>query len=309
FGLVCGAHRCERLALYTLHPAADGNRGCGVASSATGNTGGELTQDWFRVTAFAPGVICIEEPLHEERVKSYLIVGDERAVLLDTGMGVGDLKALVRSLTDRPLTVVQSHAHFDHIGGAHQFAGDCEILIHPEQADDLRRGVAPARIRRGFAPEHLSGPLPAGRTVESMTIPGVEPTGFLTGGETLDLGGRTLETIDAPGHCRGLLALLDRDAGALWSTDAVYAGPLYAQMDDSNLVAYQETMDALAALAPALRAVYPAHGPTPIEPALLRPMRDAIADVAAGRRPDSTEGGVGRHEFDGFAVLVRDEAR
>lgn len=261
------------------------------------------------MTELAPGVTCIEEPLHEERVKSYLIVGDERAVLLDTGMGVGDLRALVTALTDRPIVVVQSHAHFDHIGGAHQFAGAGEILIHPDQADALRRGVDPARVRRWFAPEHLSGPLPAGRTVESLRIPGTEPTGLLTGGQTIELGGRTLEAIDAPGHCRGLLALLDRNAGALWSTDAVYAGPLYAQMDDSDLEAYVETLDALAALAPALRVVYPAHGPTPIEPAILRPMRDAVAAVAAGRRPDGIDGGIARHEFDGFAVLVRVGAR
>jgi glyoxylase-like metal-dependent hydrolase (beta-lactamase superfamily II) len=280
-----------------------------MASSTAGDGREELAQDWFRVIALAPGVICIEEPLHEERVKSYLIVGDERGVLLDTGMGVGDLKALVRSLTDRPLTVVQSHSHFDHIGGAHQFAGECEILVHPEQAEALRRGVGPERIRRGFAPEHLSGALPEGITVESLQVPGAEPTGFLTGGQTLDLGGRTLEAIDAPGHCRGLLALLDREAGMLWSTDAVYAGPLYAQMDDSDLDAYLRTMDALAALAPALRVVYPAHGPTPIEPAMLRPMRDAIAAVAAGRRPDGIQGGIARHDFDGFGVLVRDGAR
>src|SRR5690242_15254091 len=194
--------------------------------------------------------MCIEEPLHVERVKSYLIEGQERAVLLDTGMGVGDLKTLVRSLTDRPVTVVQSHAHFDHIGGAHQFASECDILIHPAQAEALRLGVAPDRIRRGFSPEHLSGPLPTGKSVDDLTIPGVEPTGFLTGGQSLDLGGRTLEAIDAPGHCDGLLVLLDRDAGLLWSTDAVYAGPLYAQMPDSDLDAYRRTLEALAALAP-----------------------------------------------------------
>jgi glyoxylase-like metal-dependent hydrolase (beta-lactamase superfamily II) len=280
-----------------------------VARDRSDQDRNDLVQDWFRVTALEPGVWCIEEPLHDEQVKSYLIAGGERAVLLDTGMGVGNLKALVRTLTNLPLTVVQSHAHFDHIGSAHQFAGECEILVHPDQAEGLRRGVDPARLRRGFSPEHLSGPLPDGRTVESLRVPGVEPTGFLAGGQSLDLGGRTLETIDAPGHCKGLLALLDRDAGALWSTDAVYAGALYAQMPDSDLDAYRQSMDALAALAPTLRVVYPAHGPTPIDPALLTPMRDAIAAVASGRAPDAVEGDVARHEFDGFSVLTRARAR
>ncbi|HEU0115913.1 MAG TPA: MBL fold metallo-hydrolase [Thermomicrobiales bacterium] len=280
-----------------------------MAATAAGQSGEALIQDWFRVRRLAPGVTCVEEPRHDQQVKSYVIEGDERAVLLDTGMGVGDLNALVRALTERPVTVVQSHSHFDHIGGAHQFAGACEILVHPEQADALRRGVDPARVRRWFGPEQLYGPLPAGKTEDSLRIPGVEPTGFLTGGQTLDLGDRTLEVIDAPGHCRGLLALLDREAGALWSTDAVYAGPLYAQMDDSDLDVYVQTLDALAALAPALRVVYPAHGPIPIAPSILRPMRDGVAAVAAGRRPEAIDDGIARHQFDGFGVLVRAGAR
>ena len=51
-------------------------------------------------------------------VYSYLVEGDERAVLLDTGCGLGDLKAYVESLTDKPYEVVLTHGHVDHAGGA-----------------------------------------------------------------------------------------------------------------------------------------------------------------------------------------------
>ena len=77
----------------------------------------ELVQDWFRVWEDRPGIWVIEEPLHSECVKSNLIVGRDRAVLIDTGMGVGDIRKLVMELTRLPVTVVQSHAHNDHIGG------------------------------------------------------------------------------------------------------------------------------------------------------------------------------------------------
>lgn len=268
--------------------------------------GGEgLEQGWFRVIEPEPGVVCIEEPLHSERVKSYLIVGSERALLLDSGIGIGDIRAVVQRRTERPLTMLQSHAHFDHIGGSHRFQGQAEILVHPDQADALREGVSNERMRRWLADEHLSGPLPAGCDPTTFAIPGVEPTGFLGGGEILDLGGRRLEALAVPGHCPGLLALLDRANGVLWSTDAAYPGALYAQMPNSDLGAYRRTMAALADLAPRLRTVYPAHGATPMDPRLLVAMRDGLEAVAGGRVAETVADGVAEHRFDGFSVLVR----
>ena len=263
-----------------------------------------LRQGWFRVTEPEPGVHCIEEPLHTERVKSFLVVGSRRALLIDTGMGVGDLRLVVRELTDLPVTVVQSHAHFDHIGGTHQFAADCEVLAHPAQAGLLREGVGQERLRRAFAPESLLGPLPDGFSLAQFEVPGVEPSGFVGEGDRFDLGGRELEVLEAPGHGVGLLAFLDRERGVLWGTDAAYPGALYAQMDDSDLDAYRATMRRLADLAPTLRTVYPAHGESPMDLALLPRMRDALDEVAAGRRPDLVGDGNAPRQFDGFSVIV-----
>jgi glyoxylase-like metal-dependent hydrolase (beta-lactamase superfamily II) len=263
----------------------------------------ELVQGWFRVTRPEAGVVTIEEPLHAERVKSYLIEGERRAVLLDAGMGVGDLAALVTELTTQPVTVVVSHAHWDHVGGCHAFAGRSEILVHPEQAERLAAGVSAERMRR-YVADGLVGPLPAGFDLDHATIPPVTATGQLVGGETLDLGGRVLEVIAAPGHAPGLLVLLDRANGALFSTDAAYAGDLYAQFDDSDLAAYRATLAALAALAPSLRSVYPAHGESPMAPDLLPAMREAIEQVATGRAPEAISDGVARHRFAGFGLLV-----
>ena len=265
---------------------------------------GGLRQGWFRVTEPEPGVYCIEEPLHTERVKSFLVVGSRRALLIDTGMGVGDLRRLVRELTDRPLTVVQSHAHFDHMGSTHQFAADCEVLVHPAEAEWLRAGAGKERVRRAFAPKELLGPLPDGFRLERFEIPGVVPSGFVGEGDRFDLGGREIEVLEVPGHCVGLLAFLDRAGGVLWGTGAAYPGALYAQMDDSDLDAYRVTMQRLADLAPALRTVYPAHGESPMDPSLLPRMRDALDEVAAGRRPDLAGEGIATHRYDGFSVIV-----
>lgn len=260
-----------------------------------------LEQGWFEVRQPEPGVFTIEEPLHEERVKSYLVVGERRAVLIDTGMGIANIRTLVESLTPRPVTVVSSHAHWDHIGGNHLFD---EVLVHAAEAAALNRGVRNEQLQAAFAPDRLSGPLPAAVDLATLTFPPRPPDGVLHGGERLDLGGRVLDVIHAPGHSPGGLVLLDRSAGALFSTDAAYQGALYCQFKDSDLAAYRRTMTMLADLSGSLRTVYPAHGESPIDPALLPRMAAALDAVARGRAPDHVDGGIATHTYQEFSVLV-----
>jgi len=243
----------------------------------------------------------IVEPLHEEEVKSYLIVGDERALLLDTGMGVGDIRGVMASLTDRPVFVVNSHAHWDHIGGNRLFD---EIWIHAAEAGRLESGVANERLRRAFAPDQLRGSLPPGFDLDTISFPPTPATGNLAGGETFSLGGWTLEVIHCPGHSPGGIVLLDPDRGVLFSTDVAYPCALYAFGQDADLREYHASLTRLATLAPVLRTVYTAHCASPMAPEMLPAMRDAIGDIIDGRTRDRIEDGVGVHQFAGFSVLT-----
>ena len=51
----------------------------------------------------------------------FLLEGEEKAMLIDTGMGIGDLRGAVEMITDKPLVVVHSHGHIDHTGNSRQF--------------------------------------------------------------------------------------------------------------------------------------------------------------------------------------------
>ena len=73
------------------------------------------------------GHLAISEPRQAEGVTSFLIVGSKRAVLLDSGLGVGRISGVVQRLTTLPVVVINSHTHFDHVGGNSEFA-DCAIL-------------------------------------------------------------------------------------------------------------------------------------------------------------------------------------
>lgn len=261
-------------------------------------------QDWFVVDEYAPGVFGIWEPWHAERVRSSLVVGEESAALIDTGMGVGDIASVVRDLTDKPVRVVNSHAHWDHIGGNWQFT---EIAIHEAEAADLQPGVTNNELRSWFVPEHLQRALPAGVSVDRIAIAPSRATSMLRGGEIIDLGGVALEVIHAPGHSPGGIVLLDRARGILFSTDVAYPSTLYCISAGSDLPAYVRTMTSLAALSPTLRMLIPSHDEAPMDPAYLPRMQRGLDAIVQGREPEVVRDGRARHQFpeDGFAVLVQ----
>jgi glyoxylase-like metal-dependent hydrolase (beta-lactamase superfamily II) len=275
-----------------------------------------LEQSWFRVWEDRPGIWVIEEPLHSEVVKSYLVIGNDRAALIDTGMGVGDLNALVRSITDLPIVVLQSHAHNDHIGSAWQFDAVC---VHPAEAEALAKGMSADRLANWFSPHEMSGPLPASFNPVGYSIPGTSATALINDGDTIDLGGFMLEVIHAPGHSAGGLVFLDRANRNLYSADVVYLRELYLMNPDSSVPVYAGTLERLIDLIPLVDRLYPSHGPTPISPEFITPMASAMRKVQRGHHPDRVDdipgldGGrddtAGRawieyHEFGDFEILL-----
>ena len=137
-------------------------------------------------------------------VISYLIVGEEKAMLQDTGYGNADLKGYVESLTDKPLIVVNSHVHPDHSGGNSQFG---EIVILEEESD---------------SEEPVYFPQPPERARCQMVIDcGDYKFKRVPDGTVYDLGGRKVTLIRVEGHTRGTMVLLDDQTKLLFSGDAI----------------------------------------------------------------------------------------
>ena len=260
-----------------------------------------LVQGWFDVSEVEPDVYRLDEPLHFEWVKSFLVVGSERAALIDTGCGVGDIRKVVDDLTSLPVTVINSHAHWDHIGGNHFFT---DIAIHKAEAADLEGGISRERMKRNLAPDQLRGPLPAGVDPENAPIPSSKATTILHGEETFELGGVTLEVIHTPGHSPGGIVLLDRERGILFSTDVAYIAPMYCYSKGTDFDDYRQSMRTLAALATDLKAVYGSHNETPFAPDVLIAMSNAFEDVALGKIEPEIELDLQHFKFDGFSLLL-----
>ena len=200
---------------------------------------------WFTVWQIAPNVKAIFEPHHFQEVISYLIEGETGAVLFDSGMGIGNMKALVESLTDKPITLVCSHGHFDHVGGAWQFGG-AHKLCTPDSVAEAAEGFSlPADDEnRSLAAFSIVGTLwfdPKTFCVKPYKVIPAEE------GEVFELGGRRLRVVAAPGHSDDGLMLADDEHRLLFTGDTVYPGPLYAHLSgEHGAEVYRRTLEKLA---------------------------------------------------------------
>jgi len=253
---------------------------------------GELRQGWFDVREVGDGIVVFEEPLHSENVKSYLVMGTDRAALIDTGMGIGNLRREVDAITMLPIVVLQSHAHFDHVGDAWRFD---DVRVHASEATALERGRAADTLTGWLDAKELMGPLPDGFDPASYHLEGKAPTSLLSDGDEIDLGGRTLTVMHCPGHSPGSLAFWDKAARLLISTDVAYLRELYALNPDSSVTDYLVSLRRLEAMIPDLDVLLPSHGPTPINPSHLAVMADGMQQVVDGREPDERTGGTDRY--------------
>ena len=189
--------------------------------------------------------------IEENGVRSFLVEGTKTAALIDTGLGTGNIKDLVESLTDLPIIVVNTHADGDHIGCNHLFG---EANMHPGEFDRYRS--------KGGSSDGLKA---------------------LWEGDIIDLGGRKLEVILIPGHTPGSIALLDCENKVLFSGDSISTSTIYMFGDGRNLPAYIASMKKLQKRKAEFDTVYPAHGDIPVKSDILPELIKGAEDILAGK--------------------------
>ena len=265
-----------------------------------------ISTDWFEVYEVDSDVWAVYEPFQWQEVISYLITGADSALLFDTGNGIGDIRAIVDQLTDKPIQVLNSHSHFDHIGGNYQF----EKILSPSTKFSIvnSRGNDSQTVRMEASAEALCKDLPAGVTEANHHIEPYTITAEVKDGDIIDLGGRKLEVFLVPGHTDDSLALLDRDAGLLWTGDSFYEGPIWLFFPETDLAAYKQSLARLVTLVPDLKALFPAHNTARADPALLVETQKALELILSGNAtPVPDREGLVMFEFEDFGFLMRED--
>ena len=237
-----------------------------IQPKPVGPVRGRWFDDYFLVQTIDDSTFAIGEPRYYQGNYSYLLLGNQRAVLFDAGTGNRDIATIVRSLTSLPVTVFPSHLHFDHVGALGRL--DHTALLDLKW---LREREHNRRIRLqkyeflGFA--------------DSLAPPEFSVDEWWAPGSTIDLGGRKLQVISTPGHTPTSGALYDAERRQLFAGDFVYPSTLYVFLPGSSRGSYLATTRKLLSIIDPASSIYCAHEadtPEVIEAPMLQ-----VADLQA----------------------------
>ncbi|HVH60411.1 MAG TPA: MBL fold metallo-hydrolase [Candidatus Sulfotelmatobacter sp.] len=266
-----------------------------------------VSDPWFEVYKVAPGTFAIYEPHQAEEIISYLILGTKQAVLFDTGMGISSISKVTKQLTGKPVVVLNSHTHNDHVGGNWEFP-----YVFAMDTDFTRKNALGSRAdaQAEIAPGQICGKLPAGFNPKAYETRRWKPFHFVHDGFKINLGARTVEIVATPGHTPDSIALIDRANGLLFTGDTYYPAPIWLYRPETDMDAYVASVKRLAALAPKVKMVLGAHNIPVADPDVLPKLVDAIVAVRAGKGDVKAEGG-GKaiHTFQGFKFLLAEPAK
>lgn len=244
---------------------------------------------WFDVQEIVPGVWRASDAGADN---IYLVAGQARTAVIDTGFGIGDLAGLAAQYGAAPALVINTHAHPDHISGNYQFQ---EVLMsEPEwrlaQAWQQRAAGLPRAERSPLRNMRPQRPFPEGFDPNDYPFDRqVTPSRLLADGDVIDLGGVELEVVVTPAHTPGGVCLFDRARRLLFTGDTAHRGTIWLHLEDSlpaaeALPAYER----LATYADQVDYVLAGHGDAVLPGAFLAELAAIMRRVAAGEmRPEA----------------------
>ena len=214
--------------------------------------------------------------IEDNGVRFFLLTGEKRALLVDSGRDVRNAREIAEQLTDLPLSLINTHADGDHVACNRQFDS---FYMHPAEEPNYRRGNRPGTI------------LP------------------IQEGDVLDLGGRALEIIHLPGHTPGSIALLDTANRVLISGDPIQDGRIFMFGPFRSMENYIRSLEHLQNWAGRFDEIWPSHASFPVSPDLIGKLHDGARNVLAGKVSGSPEDLYGKKIFAfdlGFATFLCD---
>lgn len=252
-------------------------------------------REWFTIDQIDPATWIISEYRHWEETHCYLLEGDDRCLLIDTGLGIGDIREQVTRLTSKPVIAAATHIHWDHIGGHRYFPDFCAHELElswlsgafPLSLEAIREMV----LDRCDPPENYD--------VNTYEFFQGTPARVLHDADEIDLGGRTIRVLHTPGHSPGHMCFWEPARGYLFTGDLVYKDMLFAYYPSTDPAAYLTSLERVASL-PAAR-VFPAHHTLNIEPEILPRMRDALRGLQKAGR---LQHGSGKFDYGDWGIWL-----
>ena len=218
----------------------------------------------YQIVQMNPNTWCIED----NGVRIFLLKGEDRALLIDSGMQLHNARDIAMTLTSLPVELLNTHADMDHIGSNEQFDS---FYMHPAEEANYRRSGKGGRL-----------------------IP-------VQDGDELDLGNRKLKIIHLPGHTPGSIAVLDTASRVLISGDPVQEhGHIFMFGEHRNMSDYIGSLKKLEQMAGEFDELWPSHADIPVMPDTIGRLIDGAERVLRGEVSGSPE------EFHGMKITAYD---
>jgi len=231
-----------------------------------------VNSDWFKVSYLGERLYSIEEPRSYQRNVSYLVLGENRALMFDTGCGENEVKGnykikyIIDQITTLPVTLIQSHFHFDHNQNIHEF----ERIAFPDLPDLRERVTEEGRFQ--FTQDDLfEGDYPSEITVDEWFPLETD----------IDLGGQVIQLVHVPGHSDESVAIRIPSSKIILLGDFFYNGALFLFQND-DLRVYQQTVDHLLSVLSDDYRLFGAHGEPGIDFGQLQKLNDFLNCIEEG---------------------------
>lgn len=229
--------------------------------------------DWFTIERIDQNTFAISEYKHWEEPHCYLLLGSDKALLIDTGLGISNIKSIVDKMTDLPILVATTHVHWDHIGG-HKYFKD--IAVHQLEKNWLLKFPLPL----GVVKENiLKEPCEFPKTfhIEEYEIYQGTPTIILNDNDSIDIGNRKIKVIHTPGHSPGHMCFYDISNKYLFTGDLVYEGKLDVYYPSTNPKDFKNSIDKIRKLD--ILKILPGHHKLNINKSLIDELWEALKEL------------------------------
>ena len=245
-----------------------------------------MAHDWFEVKELPSNIYAIREPHYYFDVISYLVIGSESSLLIDTGTGLANILDVIKELYSGELQVVNTHFHFDHVGNNHRFP---KVMIYndPTALSRLRMGysaseLAPHNKESYYLSDNMTKYRPHSYSIEPSNPAPIDD------GHVIDLGDRKIKLIHTPGHCPDCCVLWEEKTGTLFTGDFYFPGPLCCHYEGtfygkSCLSDYAKSALKVAELTKNVKTIHAGHLESSVDPSILVPLANTLRDLLAGK--------------------------
>lgn len=257
----------------------------------------------------AEKTFAIEEKTAVNQGLCYLLCGEEKALLIDTGLGYKSLLPTVKQLTELPISVANTHAHVDHIGGNYMFD---EIWFHEKDREVFNRHIDP-RYTFGLLTEGMPSIIKPLLKLMTKKMLAVDPSGnynYFDDSFVFDLGGRKIEVIPTPGHTPGSVCFLDRENRMLFSGDTLCERGVLLHFEEcSPPEAFLESVKRISELSDEFDTIWPGHHGYPVDKSYIDEYLSCAQQIVDRSAEYKTAGGRRAACFGRIMVSVPKEYR